>query len=111
MYGYFDPKSEELAGDLCAEAERLWAIERTSATDSLTNLAAAEFICLGYLGQGKDHAIIQYITEASEMGTRLGQFGVSDDDAGVQETGTSQGSSSVQRARMFAAWGVFNWIT
>ena len=112
MYGYFDPKSEELADDFCAEAERLWAIERDSATDSLTNLAAAEFICFGYLGQGKDHAILEYVAQTSAMGTRLGLFGISDDDDdAMQGTDTSQGSSSAQRARMFAAWGVFNWIT
>jgi hypothetical protein len=111
MYGYFDPRTEELVEDFGVEAERLWAMERTSATDSITNLAAAEFICLGYLGQGKDHALVEYVAQASAMGTRLGLFGVSEDDDAIQETSTSQGPGKAERARMFAAWGVFNWIT
>lgn len=56
-YGYFGPKREALAADFRVEAERLWAAERKSASDSLTTIAAAEFISLGYLGHGKDHAI------------------------------------------------------
>jgi hypothetical protein len=111
MYSYFDPKIELLVEDFRVEAGRLWAVERRSARDSITNLAAAEFICLGYLGQGKDHAIIYYIAQASAMGTRLGLFGVSEDDDAMQDTDTSQGAGNAQRARMFAAWGVFNWIT
>ena len=78
MYSYIDPKIERLVSDFCCEAERLWAAERMSGQDSVTSIAAAQFIGLGYLG---DHAILTYISDASEMGTRMGLFGGEDDQA------------------------------
>lgn len=112
MYSYIDPQTDELAMPFCNEAERLWLIERTQGRDSLPTIAAAEFLCLGYLGRGRDHAVIGYVTQASEMGIRMGLFGVENKRNAHQEPEEPpQTVDEGQSARMYAAWGVFNWIT
>lgn len=83
----------------CEEAERLWDIERQNSCDSTLNMEAAVFLCLGYLGQGRDHAVLKYLAEVTGMGTRLGSFGVE----GEQIT------DDVLSSDVYAAWGVFNW--
>lgn len=110
MYGYLKPEAGQLATQFGAEAERLWAIERELQRDSYTSIAAAEFICLGYLGQGRDHAILAYIREASEMGDRMGLFGSEKYDI-RQGRETLEVTDEATKAKMFAAWGVFNWLT
>lgn len=111
MYSSIDPRTDALALHFCTEAELLWTAERNNNRDSLMNAAAAEFLCLGYLGQGRDHAILTYVAEVSEMGVRLGLFGVDDED-GLKEASKSAGLGHEDtRARMYAAWGIFNWIT
>lgn len=111
MYSSIDPKTDALAIQFCTEAESLWTVERSNNRDSLLNAAAAEFLCLGYLGHGRDHAIVTYVTEVSEMGVRMGLFGIDDED-GLKEAGISAGLSDEDTsARMYAAWGMFNWIT
>lgn len=52
--------------------------------------------------------MLLYLSEASEMGTRLRLFGVEDQTSPDED---SELSAEAQRARMYAAWGVFNWIT
>lgn len=110
IYGYIDPDAEERALDFCTEAERLLAIERMQSRDSITTVVAIEFICLGYLGQGRDDAILKYISEASQMGTRLGLFGVPDGST-TEVSDEVAPSDESSRARSYASWGVFNWIT
>lgn len=111
MYSSIDPKSNALAMSFCQEAERLWKVERSNNRDTITNIAAAEFLCLGYLGQGRDHAILAYVHEASKMGQRMKLFGVeSQHDSARSSLGTDTVDKPT-RARMYAAWGVFNWIT
>lgn len=68
MYSSIDSKTDVLAMNFCTEAEMLWAVERANRHDSIMNAAAAEFLCLGYLGQGRDHAILMYVSEVAEMG-------------------------------------------
>ena len=113
MYSSIDPDTDGLAIEFCKEAEGLWNVERGHGNDSLLNIAAAEFLCLGYLGQGRDHAILAYVNEASNMGKRLGLFGSQGQDQDVVEKPgeVSEGKGEAKRARMHAAWGVFNWIT
>ena len=108
MYGHLRPEAGELATQFCAEAERLWAVERELQRDSYTSIAAAEFICLGYLGQGRDHAILAYIREASEMADRMGLFGSENHDLRRE---TKEATDNATKAKMFAAWGIFNWLT
>ena len=108
MYSSINPETDTLALSFCAEAEKLWAIERNHGHDSIMNIAAAEFLCLGYVGRGRDHAIVMYVSEASDMGVRMGLFGI---QGAIEETNISEVIDEAMRARMYAAWGVFNWIT
>jgi hypothetical protein len=110
MYGYIRPETGELANKFLAEAERLWAVERELQRDSYNNIAAAEFLCLGYLGQGKDHAIIAYIHATSEMGKRMGLFGYDFSDI-REDPQSAEMTDEGMRAKAFAAWGIFNWLT
>lgn len=112
MYSSIDPKTDAFSMNFCTEAERLWAIERSNGRDSILNIAAAEFLCLGYLGHGRDHAILAYVSEASDMGVRMGLFGRDNNDT-MEEADESPGvaDKAIASARMHAAWGVFNWIT
>ena len=34
----------------------------------------AEVLCLGYLGQGRNHVILEYLSEASNMSILMGLF-------------------------------------
>lgn len=95
----------------CKEAERLWNIERANGRDSVLNAAAAEFLCLGYLGQGRNHALLTYASEASDMGVRMGLFGIDGDDDLPETDVIADIDNDATRARMYAAWGIFNWIT
>lgn len=104
MYSAIDPRTDKLAAEFCAEAERRWDDERSRGIDSLPNLAAAEFLSLGYLGQGRDHSVLKYMTEACEMGNRMSLFGGEEYTIAEQEILTNDASS----ARMYAAWGSFN---
>lgn len=111
MYSGIDSKTYVLVTSFCTEAERLWLIERRNGRDSIMNAAAAEFLCLGYVGQGRDHAVLTYISEASEMGVRMGLFGVDDNDATSKTLKQAGVTDKAKSARRHAAWGVFNWIT
>ena len=111
MYSSIEPDTDVLAMSFCTEAEKLWAIERNNERDSLMNVAAAEFLCLGYLGQGRDHAILAYVSEAADMGTRLGLFSIEAQDPEREMDNSFNTKNDATRARAHAAWGVFNWIT
>lgn len=109
MYSAISDQADQLAIRFCAEAERLWQIEQENGTDSVLNLAAAEFLSLGYLGQGRDHSVLRYLKEAANMGSRMSLFAVGDqDDATSCKTNLD---AETRRARMYAAWGTFNWLT
>ncbi|KAF4508846.1 hypothetical protein G6O67_005177 [Ophiocordyceps sinensis] len=108
MYSGIDPETEGQTTSLCAEAERLWNHERSKNRDSIQTMAAAEFLSLGYLGQGRDHKMLVYLSEATDMGIRLGLFGV---ERRALPDEDSKLSAEAKGARGYAAWGVFNWIT
>lgn len=126
MYSAIDSEVDNMAVRFGREAERLWDEERKHGRDSILNMAAAEFLCLGYLGQGRDHILPKYLSEASEMGKRMQLFGLKnetpttgmedidsddnnvDDGDGAHE---SDDNRKLMRARMYAAWGVFNFAT
>ncbi|KAJ4863569.1 fungal zn(2)-Cys(6) binuclear cluster domain-containing protein [Trichoderma breve] len=107
MYSAVDPNIDVHAAAFCAEAESIWKTEREH--DAITNLAAALFLSLGYLGQGRDHAVLSYISQATKMAVRLGLFGVENNDKAklkVDKLATEAAS-----AYLYAAWGSFNWIS
>jgi hypothetical protein len=106
MYSAVDPGIDALAAYFCAEAETIWRTERES--DSLLNLASALFLGLGYLGQGRDHAVLSYTSQATKMATRLGLFGV--DEHSRAKPSIDKLSKEAASAYMYAAWGSFNWI-
>lgn len=91
----------------CAEAEQLWRTQKE--TDCILNLIAAQFLSLGYLGQGRDHVVLSYASEASRMAVRLGLFGVQEDNPALQEISIL--SKESRKAYMYAAWGSFNCAT
>ncbi|PHH91327.1 hypothetical protein CDD83_898 [Cordyceps sp. RAO-2017] len=109
MYSGIDPAIETYTSSLCEEAERLWDIERRHGRDSIHIIAAAEFLSLGYLGQGRDDRELVYLAEATDMGIRMGLFGVEGQGRGGDDG--KELAAEQKRARMFAAWGTFNWIT
>ena len=104
MYATIDKESQGFASNFRAEAERLWLTERHR--DTVLNMATAQFLSLAYIGQGRDHAVLTYLAEASNMGTRMGLFGVEIGD----ESRFAELTPSVRSAYKYASWGVFNWI-
>ncbi|KAG5917887.1 hypothetical protein E4U61_002233 [Claviceps capensis] len=110
MYSAIDPQTDGLATAFCVEAEILWTAERELGHDSTLTLAAAEFLCMGYLGQGRDHAVLTYLAEATGMAGRMGLF--SSEAQGSSETRTFPHlTGAAKAAHMYAAWGIFNWLT
>ncbi|KAG5974960.1 hypothetical protein E4U55_007947 [Claviceps digitariae] len=111
MYSAIDHQTDSLATEFCAEAESLWMSEREVGRDSTLTLAAAEFLCMGYLGQGRDHAVLKYLAEATNMAGRMGLFS-SEAQTGNRETSDFVNLTGAPKAAyMYAAWGVFNWLT
>ncbi|KAL6805193.1 N-terminal fungal transcription regulatory domain-containing protein [Trichoderma sp. SZMC 28012] len=107
MYSAADPDIDVHAAAFCTEAESIWKTE--SEHDALPNLAAALFLSLGYLGQGRDHAVLSYISQATKMAVRLGLFGV--EDNGKAKVKVDKMTAEAASAYLHAAWGSFNWIS
>jgi hypothetical protein len=105
MYSGSDPAIKEYTPQFCEEAEHRWTDEKP--TDSLLNLASTQLLCLAYLGDGKDHYILTYVSEANAMATRMGLFGV---DPVVAARKAQEIVPALQNATSYAAWGTFNWI-
>ena len=103
MYSTVDPDTYDLVTYFRVEAENLWQTEQ--AHNTVLNMAAAQFLSLSYLGQGKDDAVLNYLAAASNMGYQLGLFGIEDSS---QDT-IAEISTTQRRAQMYAAWGVFSW--
>jgi hypothetical protein len=59
MYTTFDRTVEGLSLQFCKEAEEVLETHRGNAdADSTLVLAALQFLSLGYMGQGRDHAVL-----------------------------------------------------
>jgi hypothetical protein len=104
MYGSIDPGSISKAELFRIEAERLLDAETEPPT--ALSLTTEMFLSLGYLVQGKDHASIRHLANASTIAMDLGLFGVPED------TGTAYLELMTEEQRKIAAyptWGVFNW--
>lgn len=111
MYSAIDHHTDELALQFCTEAERLWAIEQRKGNDTILNIAAIEFISLGYLGQGRDHSVLKYLSQAAQMGVRMRLFGIEPEDTTSTLTDGTTLTDDAKSAHMYTAWGVFNWLT
>ncbi|KAI3572557.1 hypothetical protein IWW34DRAFT_637377 [Fusarium oxysporum f. sp. albedinis] len=105
MYSGFNPSIKEYIPQFCEEAEHRWTDEK--ATDSLLNLASTQLLGLAYLGDGKDHHVLTYVSEANAMATRMGLFGVDPTEAARK---AQEITPALQNATSHAAWGTFNWI-
>ncbi|UNI22310.1 hypothetical protein JDV02_008209 [Purpureocillium takamizusanense] len=109
MYRAIDPKTDELAMRFSLEAESLW--DKEFGNDNVVNIAAAQFLSLGFLGHGRNHKVLQYMGHASDMARRMNLFGSSTNDETNTTLSIKEMTAEESRARMYAAWGVFNWIT
>ncbi|KAM5381974.1 hypothetical protein ACJZ2D_002762 [Fusarium nematophilum] len=105
MYSASDPATKAHIPLFGEEAEKRWSDERVN--DSLLNLASAQLLSLAYLGDGKDHFVLTYVSEANAMGIRMGLFGIKPTAAAEK---AREVSPELQRATSYAAWGTFNWI-
>ena len=105
MYSGVDFTVQKYITQFCEESEKRWSLEKL--TDSLLTLAATQLLGLGYLGNGKDHYVLTYVSEVNSMGTRLGLFGV---EPSVAVERARKISPEMQSATSYAAWGTFNWI-
>ncbi|KAK7219309.1 hypothetical protein V2G26_007312 [Clonostachys chloroleuca] len=105
MYGGIDRRSYKLAIHFCREAEKQWLIG--DQRDTLMRMAAAQFMSMAYLGQGRGHALLKYRSEAADIGKRLELFGVERSSRTAEIEKMSAADAS---AHSHAAWGVFNWM-
>ncbi|EXK24052.1 hypothetical protein FOMG_19203 [Fusarium oxysporum f. sp. melonis 26406] len=105
MYSALDPTVKEYTSQFCDEAESRWSEEKSK--DSFLTLAGIQLLGLAYMGDGKNHHVLTYMSEANSMGARLGLFGV---DPTVAIPKTQEESPELQSAISYAAWGSFNWI-
>ncbi|KAK8071514.1 hypothetical protein PG996_004862 [Apiospora saccharicola] len=104
MYTAIDKSIAQYTEQFCIEAERLWTVAQEH--DSLLNMIGAQLLSLALVGQGKDHKVIHFLGVAIKMGTRLGLFGVTEEDAKVRMQAIPESSKA---AISHTAWGVFNW--
>lgn len=109
MFSTMDRSVEELPLRFCEEAEGILKAQHDPPViDSVIDLAALQFLSLGYLGQGRDHAVLKYLAQATKVGERIGLWGVDDDRA---KASMSKMNDDEANNFLFIAWGVFNWIT
>lgn len=106
MYSSLDTEALSLVDAFCREAETLWKSER--AAPSALTMVAAQFLSFGYLVQGKDHAVLQYLSEATKIGAQLGLFGVKPNTSDARLDNMTPEKA---KATAYSSWGVFNWIT
>ncbi|KAJ3453967.1 hypothetical protein MRS44_018599 [Fusarium solani] len=100
-----DPAAKEYTPQFREEAEKRWTDEKD--TDTLLNLAGTQLLGLAYLGDGEDHYVLTYVSEANAMATRMGLFGVNPTVAAGK---AREITPDLQNATSYAAWGTFNWI-
>ncbi|PNP52481.1 hypothetical protein THARTR1_06949 [Trichoderma harzianum] len=106
MYSSLDTEALTLVDAFCGEAETLWKSERLA--PSVLTMVAAQFLSFGYLVQGKDHAVLRYLSEAIKIGTQLKLFGVKPN---VGDARWDNLTPEKAKATAYSTWGVFNWIT
>ncbi|GAW25965.1 putative zinc finger protein [Rosellinia necatrix] len=105
MYSAFDENAMQHATGFLQSAEQLWMTQQSSCL----SMAGAVLLSISLMGNGKDHAVLRYATDALEMGRQLGLFHDNTGPSGnVYESGADISGDEL-RARSYAAWGVFNW--
>ncbi|KAK1494298.1 hypothetical protein CCUS01_13713 [Colletotrichum cuscutae] len=104
IYGAFDQKVRDYTNSFCNEAEELWLHEQHN--DTSLNVASAQLLSLAYLGHGKDHYVLRFLSAAIDMGKRLYLLDV---DPSLARGNLANLSPEVQRRMAYTAWGLFNW--
>lgn len=104
MYSSIDPDSVRLAELFRVEAERLLSVETQAAT--ALSMTTEMFLNLGYIVQGKDHASVRHLSNASKIAIELGLFGVPEE---VTQAALELMTEEERRAAAYPTWGVFNW--
>jgi hypothetical protein len=74
MYSALDPTVKEYIPQFSDETEKRWVEVRS--TDSLLTLAGMPLLGLAYLGDGKDHYTLMYVSEVNSIGIYMGLFGI-----------------------------------
>jgi hypothetical protein len=106
MYSAIKDEVDTLVDDFADEAERLWASEGRSLR--LTDIIAAQYMSLSYQARGIDHAVLRYLSQAVELATSMGLFGV---DQEMAQSIMGPLSPALLRTTSYSAWGIFNWAT
>lgn len=74
--------------------------------DTILNAASAQLLSLAYLGQGKDHYVLKFLSAAIQMGKRLFLLDV---DPLLARRNLANLSHATKRRMSYTAWGLFNW--
>ncbi|RNJ59919.1 hypothetical protein D7B24_000636 [Verticillium nonalfalfae] len=74
MYTSLDESAHPLVSQFGNEAERLWWAAKS--TDSLCSIAGAQLLSLAFMGNGRDHFVLVFLTEACRMARRMSLLGV-----------------------------------
>jgi hypothetical protein len=106
MYSAMHDEVDTLVDDFATEAERLWASEGRSLR--LTDIIAAQYMSLSYQARGTGRAVLNYLSQAVELGTSMGLFGVEQEMA---RSIMGPLSPVLLRTTSYSAWGIFNWAT
>ncbi|KAI1384473.1 uncharacterized protein F4822DRAFT_364701 [Hypoxylon trugodes] len=102
MYSAFDKDAIQYADKFCEEAERLWKEEQ----GSCLTMAGAVLLSLSLIGNGRNHAVLYYATQAMKLGEGLGLFSTEESASASLSEKISEDDAC---ARSYAAWGTFNW--
>jgi hypothetical protein len=105
MYSALDPTIKEYTPQFSDETEKRWAEDKSM--DSILTLAGMPLLGLAYLGDGKDHYALMYVSEVISMGTRMGLFGT---EHTFVLSEVREVNSELQSVTCYAAWGTFNWV-
>lgn len=105
MYSCVEAEASLCVEPFRLEAQRLLVVEVQS--PQATDMVAAMFLSLGHLVQGKDHAVVQHLYQAVDIGVQLGLFAASEARASEAR---AQFTPSETVALAYPCWGVFNWI-
>jgi hypothetical protein len=102
MYTTMADRPDDALSLLEAECRNRWCSGNDE--DSILTVAAAQMLGLANIVHGRDGVVLEYFTNAVQMGQRLGYFGKPE-----QATKFAQLSPLAARSASFAAWGTFNW--
>ncbi|KAI1871490.1 uncharacterized protein JN550_004484 [Neoarthrinium moseri] len=106
-YATIDPAtSRRLGPRFFAEAEKLWAAEKTQSS-TLMQVPAAIFLSMWCRSSGLEELSTGFISEAVRLAEELGLFDMESQEIDQREPHLHR----IWRGRAVIAWGLFNWQT